>query len=63
MIHYFIIIIHSVLKQKGKEGAKLLHSTFGIKKTRVERGLGGKSLILENIPTLSHTAKNEGKMF
>ena len=26
-----------------------------IKKTRDERGFGGKSLILERIPTLSHT--------
>ena len=28
-----------------------------IKKTRDERGFGGKSLILERIPTLSHTEK------
>ena len=36
-----------------------VHSTFGIKKTRDERGFGGKSLILERIPTLSHTEKEK----
>ena len=30
-----------------------------IKKTRDERGFGGKSLILERIPTLSHTHRKK----
>ena len=34
-----------------------------IKKTRDERGFGGKSLILERIPTLSHTKGMKGGFF